>query len=291
MTYKSSSSLKVKAIHATKQAVVPHRHNDYRPHLIRMSGIIVMILVVAAFQLTYNLVQTGSVLGQTTTIEAQELLRETNEVRKSNGESPLVYNAALNKAAELKARDMFQSQYWAHTSPSGVTPWTWFDRAGYQYQNAGENLAKDFHTARGVMTAWLDSTEHRSNILDTRYSEVGFAILPGTLDGKETTVVVAMYGSPEGQALGRQTSTAPAQGVLSPMARLGIGIQSMSPVALGSIFVLLVGMCIALISHGYRSKLPYAWQRSWRQHHGLYKAVGMASLIVIVIGLYGGGQI
>ena len=291
MTYKSSSSLKTKAIHATKQAVVPHRHNDYRPHLIRTSGIVVMLMVVAVFQLTYNFIQTGSVLGQATSIESRELLDATNEIRAKNGETPLAYSSALNKAAELKARDMFQSQYWAHTSPTGKTPWTWFDKAGYRYQNAGENLAKDFHTSRGVMTAWLDSTEHRDNILDTRYSEVGFAVVPGTLDGKETTLVVAMYGSPEGQTLGRQVSTVSAQGELSPVARLGVGIRSMSPVTLGTIFVLLVGIMIALVSHAYRRRLPHAWQRSWRQHHGFYKALGMASLIVVVVGLYGGGQI
>lgn len=291
MAYKANTSLSSRITHATKQVIVPHRHNDYRPHLIRTSGIVAMLFIIGIFQSVYNISQTGSVLGRTTHIETRELLDETNATRIGYGAQPLQYSTKLAEAAELKAKDMFTNQYWAHTSPSGTTPWAWLETANYSYQNAGENLAKDFHSTGGVMTAWLDSTEHRENILDARYSEVGFAVVSGVLDGEETTLVVAMYGSPAGQALGRQTSTAPAQGNLSPIARIGVGMQSLSPVALGSIAVLLLAGAVALLSHGYRRRLPHSWQRSWRQHHGFYKSIGMASLAIVVVALYGGGQI
>jgi hypothetical protein len=48
---------------------------------------------------------------------------------------------------------------------------------------------------------------------------------------------------------------------------------------------------VAFTAHLYRDKLPKAINQSWRRHHGLIKATGMISLVVMLITLYGGGQI
>lgn len=281
---------------ATKSAVIPHAHNDYRPHLIRWQGIVALALVIAFVQLGYNLVKTGSVLGQQTDISAYELLAATNRERRSQGEEPLKANIALSDAAALKADDMFKKQYWAHVSPEGTTPWQWFEQIGYSYSSAGENLAKGFHSSAGVVTAWMNSNEHRANVLSTSFSEVGFAVRSGILNGEETTVVVALYGSPKQSPV--VTASAPVESVLaaqeeviSPIARLGIGIQSMTPAMLGSVALLMLATMVALVAHAYRSKLPYAWRKSWLKHHGMYKALGMVSLVVMLLALYGGGQI
>ena len=78
------------------------------------------------------------------------------------------------------------------------------------------------------------------------------------------------------------------RGVIS---KLGEHLQSMTPAALASIVVLLLTALVAATAQLYRKKLPKPVLRSWRRHHGLYKAVGMVSLAVLFIGLYGGGQI
>jgi uncharacterized protein YkwD len=44
----------------------------------------------------------------------------------------------------MKANDMATLSYFAHTSPSGLTPWHWFAKANYVFSYAGENLAIDF---------------------------------------------------------------------------------------------------------------------------------------------------
>lgn len=261
-----------------------------------MSGIALLITVVTALQLSYNFVQTGSVLGQTSTITAEQLLASTNEQRRTNGEKPLIVSNKLNQAAADKAQDMFDKQYWAHTSPTGVAPWAWFGQANYQYAEAGENLARGFSTSDGVVTAWMDSADHRANILDSNYTDVGFAIKQGVLNGKTTTLVVAFYAEPQSSAgssieKDQQAVLAATSSNVGLLTRVGIGIQSMTPALLGSIAILAGAVAVAFAAHAYRNKLPFAVRKDWRRHHGLYKALGMISLAIVLVMLYGGGQI
>jgi len=44
---------------------------------------------------------------------------------------------------------------------------------------AGENLAVDFSDSQDVTTAWLNSPEHRANIMDTHFTQFGIAIATG----------------------------------------------------------------------------------------------------------------
>lgn len=280
--------------HAVRQAVVPHTHNDYRPHLIRLPSIIAILFAIFLFQMAYNISQTGSILGRTIDITIQDLLDRTNQVRVDSGESGLKLNTKLSEAAALKADDMFVNQYWSHTSPQGIEPWAWFKEAGYSYSDAGENLAKNFHSTGGVVTAWMDSEEHRANILDIRYREVGFAVKSGELNGEPTTVVVALYGNPQsGQTVAgaATTAAAPPIGGQSVISRLGVGVQSMTPALVGSIFLLALVAVVALLAHGYRNKLPNGWRLSWKRHHGAYTALSAVSFVMVIVTLYGGGQI
>jgi hypothetical protein len=199
-------------------------------------------------------------------------------------------NAQLTKAAELKAQDMFNQQYWSHTAPDGTTPWQWFGKVGYAYAEAGENLAKNFTTSDSVLSAWLQSPTHRANVLKAAYTEVGFATMSGTLNGQAASIVVALYGTPPAAALqGSSADVSKTGQQLSLMARFGIGLQSLTPAAVGSIVILLVGANITLAAHLYRRKLPLALRKSWYKHHGLYKAVGFASLALLIVFTYGSG--
>jgi len=118
----------------------------------------------------------------------------TNQARQSNGLKPLVENQKLEQAAQLKAENMVQNQYFDHTSPSGITPWFWFLKAGYNYKYAGENLAIGFFDSKEVYDAWLNSPSHKDNILNPNYTEVGIAVLNG-FGRNNTIVVVQEFGS------------------------------------------------------------------------------------------------
>jgi uncharacterized protein YkwD len=193
-----------------KRWLVPHAQNDHRPHLIRAHGLALVAVLILGVQATALATRpvisvsntssaghplAGSVLAYATDINVAQLFAQTNQERVSNGLPALRLDSRLNSSAGLKAANMFSDNYWAHVSPGGIQPWYWFTQAGYAYSYAGENLAKDFDTTAGVMTGWMNSSGHRANILNPNYVDVGFAVQNGTLQGGQTTLVVAHYGS------------------------------------------------------------------------------------------------
>lgn len=153
-----------------------------------------------------------NVLSYATDVTISGLLNATNSQRTANGLGGLTQNATLNQAAQAKAADMAANNYWAHTSPGGKTPWTFIDAAGYSYESAGENLAYGFATSTDTVTGWMNSPGHRANILNTKYSEVGFGIInvENYQDNGNQTVVVAMYALPTGGTAPIAAATPPA---------------------------------------------------------------------------------
>lgn len=138
----------------------------------------------------------GHILGYASDITIDKVVAYTNEERAKSGLGPVTYNPVLSDAARRKAADMFSAQYWAHTSPSGKEPWDFMREARYTYRVAGENLARDFMDTPSMISAWMASPTHRANIMNPRYSDIGIAVVNGTLHGTETTLVVQMFGDP-----------------------------------------------------------------------------------------------
>lgn len=120
----------------------------------------------------------------------------TNEERSHNNARPLQRNAVLDAAAQLKAEDMAKNEYFAHFSPTGVSPWHWFDEADYVYAHAGENLAIHFTDSSEVVEAWMNSPLHRKNIVDGKFTEIGVGTAKGEYEGYETVYVVQLFGTP-----------------------------------------------------------------------------------------------
>ena len=106
----------------------------------------------------------------------------------------LAINPQLTSAAEKKAKHMFEYNYWAHIAPNGTDPWSFILGEKYDYLYAGENLAKNFTNSEDVVEAWYKSPSHRENLINGKYTEVGFATVNGVLDGYETTLVVQLFG-------------------------------------------------------------------------------------------------
>lgn len=176
---------------------IPHHANNHRPHAFHhktLSAFIVLFLALAFLlpPLRYNY---PSVLGISYNISTKELLDLTNKERAEEGLNPLVLNDQLSKAADEKARYMFEKNFWAHVAPDGTTPWYFIKNSGYEYQYAGENLARGFNTSKDVVDAWMASPTHRENMLSPNYTDIGFAVSSGTLTGSETILVVEEFGS------------------------------------------------------------------------------------------------
>lgn len=129
-------------------------------------------------------------------ITVEEMIELTNRSRIESGLESLSVNSKLVQAAYLKADDMFKFDYFEHTSPAGIDPWHWIELAGYDYYYAGENLAIDFITAGGVHRALMESSSHRDNILNSRFKEIGVAVLEGEFENSNSTIVVEMFALP-----------------------------------------------------------------------------------------------
>lgn len=190
----------------------PHATNNFRARLLHNSGILTVLALLLTFQLLLRFVDNPSlhILGFTSSINIDEVVRMTNERRLAAGLPTLKYNEKLADAARRKAANMFAENYWAHNSPSGINPWHWFNQAGYSYVHAGENLAKDFGSTDRMMDAWMASPTHRDNILNGKYEEIGLAVVPGTLQGQETVLVVQLFGASKAGAVPQVAEVNPA---------------------------------------------------------------------------------
>ena len=127
-------------------------------------------------------------------ITADTVINLVNKARTAVNLAVLKKNDFLQKAAEEKAQDMIDNNYFAHISPQGKSPWDWINKNKYDYKYAGENLAIDFTNAKEQQQAWMDSESHRKNILNSDYEDTGVAVKQGIIDGHETIVVVQMFG-------------------------------------------------------------------------------------------------
>ncbi len=185
-----------------KNYLFPHPGNDHKPHLLREASVIVLTLIIVllfgfsifhAILIEQNADFTAAVLPGV-------LVDLANEDRESNGLGELSINPVLEEAAQMKAQNMAELGYFAHVSPEGLDPWYWFYRAGYDFANAGENLAVNFIDSQDVEKAWMNSPGHRANILNGKFTEIGIAAAKGTYKGKKTLFVVQLFGTPTFQA-------------------------------------------------------------------------------------------
>jgi len=176
---------------------IPCQENDYRPKFLESNVLLYYIVVLLVLKLIVVLFLVY--LPKTiffSDISRTVLIELTNKERQSLGVNSLEENALLNKAAQLKAQDIITYDYFSHQSPTGITPWYWFKKAGYNYQIAGENLGIGFLDSEEIYQAWNDSPSHRANLLNPKYQDIGIAVLKGDFNGNETTLVVQLFGSP-----------------------------------------------------------------------------------------------
>ncbi|HNZ73733.1 MAG TPA: CAP domain-containing protein [bacterium] len=134
-------------------------------------------------------------------ISPKRLIELTNDYRQRSGLNELKPNARLTQAAYNKASDLLTGQYFDHTSPDGRKFSQWIKDVDYQYFYVGENLAIDFVGEDELFQAWLNSPQHRENIIKPQYQEIGIAALRGKYKNHPTIVVVQLFGT---RVLGEQ---------------------------------------------------------------------------------------
>ncbi len=125
-----------------------------------------------------NLIYPGQVLAipqidSSVTAFENEVIRLVNEIRVKNGLSALNTNWELSRIARYKSQDMVSNRYFSHTSPTYGSPFQMIKSFGLTYQSAGENIAYGQTTPQAVVNAWMNSSGHRANILNSSYKQIG----------------------------------------------------------------------------------------------------------------------
>lgn len=202
-----------------KTLFIPSEDNNYQPRFLRSKFLLYAVIFVLAAKIIvlclFLPIPKNLFFADITKIDIVNLL---NKNRTDYGLSPLAESGKLDEAAYLKAQDMIQNGYFSHQSPQGITPWFWFGQVDYKYSYAGENLAVGFADSKNLYEAWYNSPSHRENLLNSKYSEVGSAVIQG-FGGNNAVVVVQLFASPLvlGEAMDSQkTSAAPPQESLPP---------------------------------------------------------------------------
>jgi uncharacterized protein YkwD len=116
----------------------------------------------------------------------QQMLDLVNMERSRAGLQPLVADDHLRDVARAHSLEMFQMDYFSHTSPTAGTPFDRMHAAGIQFLVAGENLAY----APNVQVAHqglMNSPGHRANILRPEFGRVGIGVIRSLAQGSMFT--------------------------------------------------------------------------------------------------------
>ncbi len=127
----------------------------------------------------------GTTSSSTSILSADELetFNLINQQRINNGLSALKVDSELQRVARIKAQDMVDNNYFDHNSPTYGTPFNMMKNFGISYTSAGENIAGNSSNTSAV-TAWMNSSGHRANILNGSYNYTGLAVVSSPKYGK-----------------------------------------------------------------------------------------------------------
>jgi uncharacterized protein YkwD len=101
---------------------------------------------------------------------------------------PLRANTLLERSAQAYGEDMRRRNFFGHTPPEGTTPRERIEAQGYGTVSQGdcncrgfrvsfgENLAKGQDSAEQAVRDWMESPDHRANILSPVHEELGVGI-------------------------------------------------------------------------------------------------------------------
>lgn len=117
------------------------------------------------------------------TADELEVFNLINEQRTKNGLSALKIDSEVQNVARIKAKDMVNNNYFSHISPTYGSPFDMLNSFKVSYKTAGENIAGNSSNSAAV-TAWMNSSGHKANILNSSFNYTGVGVVNGSKYGK-----------------------------------------------------------------------------------------------------------
>ena len=133
------------------------------------------------------------------------VLVDINTFRRAHHLTPLKLSTRLGAAAMQHTQEMAADGYFAHESHDGSLFWkriqAFYGSSPWRYWSVGENLlwsSPDVSPTKALQM-WLASPEHRANLLNPRWREIGVAAVhvtaaPGVYQGLDVTIVTTDFG-------------------------------------------------------------------------------------------------
>ena len=134
------------------------------------------------------------------------VFQKLNQTRVNHGLAPLRLSTRLTTASNAHSVEMAYDGYFDHSSRDGTPFWKrvdqWYGASGYRSWSVGENLlwASPSLTPDRAIAMWMASPEHRANILNTQWREIGIAAVhvsdgPGVYHGLPVTIITTDFGA------------------------------------------------------------------------------------------------
>lgn len=117
------------------------------------------------------------------TNDEMEVFNLINQKRTSAGLAKLKIDDETQNVARIKAKDMVDSNYFSHTSPTYGSPFDMLKSFKVSYKTAGENIAGNSSNSKAV-EAWMNSEGHKANILNSSFNYTGIGVVNGSKYGK-----------------------------------------------------------------------------------------------------------
>jgi uncharacterized protein YkwD len=198
-------------LHTSRQIGVPRSEFRWQP-----AGVIIVLLALvtgASLSASPSLADTTGELDQLRA-RALELV---NQARLERGLEALELGKQVNQAALSHARDMLQRHYYSHTSPGGETVQDRYVQAGgSKWRLTAENIARcegcpsppDIGAVERLHSGWMESPEHRRNILRRGLGQFGFGVISDG-DREFAVQVFSGPGTPRGLKEGEKAAAVP----------------------------------------------------------------------------------
>lgn len=115
--------------------------------------------------------------------DEKEVFDLINKHRTNNGLTALKNDSEVQRVARIKAQDMVDNNYFSHTSPTYGSPFDMLKSFKISYKTAGENIAANSSNSNAV-TAWMNSSGHKANILNSSFNYTGIGVVSSPKYGK-----------------------------------------------------------------------------------------------------------
>lgn len=132
-----------------------------------------------------QVVRVGSSSSNTSTLSSdeKEVFDLINEQRTNNGLTALKMDSEALNVARIKAQDMVDNNYFSHNSPIYGSPFQMLNSFKVTYKTAGENIAGNSSNS-GAVNAWMNSSGHKANILNSSFNYTGIGVVKSSKYGK-----------------------------------------------------------------------------------------------------------